>query len=109
MLISVPALSWFVAMLYSPAIDITAIYASSAFWAYLFAMLLLGQPLSRVTIGSIGLAFAGVVVLSMDGMSEGEAGGSGTDGEEVKVRGRAFGDAIMMFGESRLSCPTSAS
>jgi drug/metabolite transporter (DMT)-like permease len=97
LLISVPALSWFVAMLFTSAIDITAIYASSAFWAYLFAMLLLGQPLSRVTIGSIGLAFVGVVVLSVDGMGESvpEEGG-------VQVRGRAFGDMVMMFGKLQL-------
>lgn len=85
-------------MLYSPAIDITAIYATSAFWAYFFSMVLLRQPLSRVTVGSIGLAFAGVVVLSMDGMGEG--GGEAAEGDDVKVKGRAFGDMIMMFGKS---------
>lgn len=101
LLISVPALSWFVAMLYSPAIDITAIYATSAFWAYFFSMVLLRQPLSRVTVGSIGLAFAGVVLLSMDGMGEetGDKGEKGAGGEEVGQRGRAFGDLVMMFGE----------
>lgn len=93
-LISLPALSWFVAMLYSPAIDITAIYATSAFWAYFFSMLLLSQPLSRVTVGSIGMAFAGVVVLSLDGM-----GGEGEDAGPT--RGRAFGDMIMMIGRPR--------
>jgi drug/metabolite transporter (DMT)-like permease len=83
-------------MLYSPAIDITAIYATSAFWAYFFSMILLKQPLSRVTVGSIGLAFSGVVVLSLDGIGEaGEGEGKGEGGG----RGRAFGDLVMMFGE----------
>lgn len=91
LLISIPALAWFVAMLYSPALDVSAIYATSAFWAYFFSMWLLGEKLSRVTVGSIALAFAGVVVLSLDGLKEEEEGGA-------EGRGRAFGDIVMLIG-----------
>lgn len=92
-LISIPALAWFVAMLYSPALDVSAIYATSAFWAYFFSMWLLGEQLSRITVGSIALAFAGVIVLSLDGLKEGEE--EGTEG-----KGRAFGDIVMLIGTS---------
>lgn len=89
-LISVPALCWFVAVNLTTGLSVTTIYASSSFWTYLFSMVLLKQPLSRVTVGSIGLAFAGVVVLSLDGMSkEGSVGAPNP----------MLGDIVMMFGE----------
>jgi len=92
-LISVPALSWFVAMLFTSALDVTAIYASSAFFAYFFSMLLLKQPLSRITLGSIFLAFSGVLVISL---ADGESGG------ERAPSNRSLGDIIMLFGKSNL-------
>ena len=92
-LISIPALSWFVAMLFTSALDVTAIYASSAFFAYFFSMLLLKQPLSRITLGSIFLAFSGVLVISL---ADGESGG------ERAPSNRSLGDIIMLFGKSKL-------
>ena len=97
LLISIPALAWFVAMLYSPALDVSAIYATSAFWAYFFSMWLLGERLSRITVGSIALAFAGVIVLSLDGLKE--------DDDDAEGRGRAFGDLIMLIGTSLTDLP----
>lgn len=98
MLISAPALSWFVAMLFTSALDVTAIYASSAFFAYFFSMILLKQPLSRVTLGSIFLAFSGVLVISLAG--DGEEGGAG------QPSNRTLGDLVMLFGqyEIRAEC-----
>lgn len=90
-LISVPALSWFVAVNLTTGLSVTTIYASSSFWTYLFSMLLLKQPLSRVTVGSIGLAFAGVVVLSLDGISKESSAGAPNP---------VLGDIVMLFGES---------
>ncbi|KAL0250012.1 hypothetical protein I308_103315 [Cryptococcus tetragattii IND107] len=87
-LVTVPALSWFIAMQYSTPVDISSIYATSSFAAYGFSLLLLKETLNRVTIGSIVLAFMGVIVISVDGMGEG--------GEEA--RKRALGDSIMLFG-----------
>ncbi|OCF61909.1 hypothetical protein L486_01572 [Kwoniella mangroviensis CBS 10435] len=88
MILSIPALSWYVAMGLSPPVDITAIYSTSAFATYGFSMLLLRQPLSKITVGSIVLAFTGVVVISVDGMESGEEG----------LVGRVVGDAVMLFG-----------
>lgn len=105
-LISLPALSWFVAMLFTSALDVTAIYASSAFFAYFFSMILLKQPLSRVTLGSIFLAFSGVLVISL--------AGEGDDGDRAPSN-RSLGDIIMLFGmshcETRLTsrCSTARS
>ncbi|OCF39537.1 hypothetical protein I317_06646 [Kwoniella heveanensis CBS 569] len=86
--LSIPAISWYIAMTLSPPVDITAIYATSSFATYGFSLLLLGTPLSKVTVGSIGLAFAGVVVISLDGMGSGEG----------NLAGRVIGDGVMLFG-----------
>lgn len=96
-LISVPALSWFVAMNLTTGLAVTTIYATSAFWTYLFSMVLLKQPLSRITVGSIALAFAGVIVLSLDGLK----------GETTGAPNPLLGDIIMMFGKSMCSVRTS--
>ncbi|ODN78512.1 hypothetical protein L202_04139 [Cryptococcus amylolentus CBS 6039] len=87
-LVTVPALSWFVAMQYSMPVDITSIYATSSFAAYGFSLLLLGETLSRMTLGSILLAFLGVIIISLDGIDSGEGDSSR----------RAFGDGVMLFG-----------
>lgn len=92
-LISLPALAWFVAMLFTSALDVTAIYASSAFFAYFFSMVLLKQPLSRITLGSIALAFSGVLVISLAGGAEEEGEGVGAPSN------RTLGDLVMLFGE----------
>lgn len=89
-LVTVPAISWFIAMQYSTPVDITSIYATSSFAAYGFSLLLLKEPLNKVTVWSIILAFMGVIIISIDGMDEG--------GEEAGKR--ALGDSIMLFGKS---------
>jgi drug/metabolite transporter (DMT)-like permease len=52
-------------------------------------MILLKQPLSRVTLGSIFLAFAGVLVISLAG--DGDAG-------DRAPSNRTMGDIVMLFG-----------
>lgn len=79
-------------MLFTSALDVTAIYASSAFFAYFFSMILLKQPLSRVTLGSIFLAFSGVLVISL--ADDGDGGGEGAP------RNRTLGDLVMLLGMS---------
>ncbi|WRT69557.1 uncharacterized protein IL334_006544 [Kwoniella shivajii] len=87
-ILSIPALSWYIAMALSPPVDITAIYSTSAFATYGFSMILLGTPLSKTTTLSILLAFTGVVVISIDGLTDGTEG----------MLGRVIGDSIMLFG-----------
>jgi hypothetical protein len=58
-------------------------------------MLLLKQPLSRTTVGSIALAFAGVIVLSLAGSEVDDGGGASN---------RFLGDVVMMGGTSLLVC-----
>lgn len=94
MILSIPSISWYIAMTLSPPIDITSIYSTSAFATYGFSLLFLNQSLSRITISSIILAFVGVIVISIDGISDG--------GGDKEMLGRVVGDLIMLFGELRL-------
>lgn len=90
-LVSVPALSWFIAVNLTTGLAVTTIYATSSFWTYLFSMILLKQPLSRVTVGSIALAFLGVLVLALDGIK-----GEASEGAPYPM----LGDLVMTFGTS---------
>ncbi|ORX37911.1 hypothetical protein BD324DRAFT_623774 [Kockovaella imperatae] len=92
-LISLPALSWFIAVVFTTAMDVTTIYATSTFYAYFFSMLLLKQPLSRITIGSICMAFAGVLVIVFAGSSK--SNGTSVDNGP---KNRVLGDIIMTGG-----------
>ena len=89
LLISVPALSWFVAMVYTSTMDATSIYATSSFHAYFFSMLLLKVALNRTTLASIALAFGGVIVISF----------AGAGGDQAGASNRLLGDVVMMIGE----------
>ena len=104
LLISLPSISWFVAMVYTTAIDATAIYATSSFHTYLFSMLLLRHSLSRVTVASIALAFAGVLVIAF-------AGSDSTEGssDDMPALNRPLGDVIMLIGEPPCATPVHAS
>lgn len=108
-LVSVPALCWFVAVIYTSAMEVTAIYATSSFHAYFFSMMLLKQPLSRVTAGSIALAFAGVIVISFAGGDDDGSGesakGDGEVGGEGVAQNRVLGDLVMMCGKFRIMVP----
>ena len=88
LLVSVPALCWFVSIWLTTSLATTTIYASSSFYAYFFSMLLLRQPLSKITVGSIALAFGGVVVIALAGVTG--------DGEAPNP---VLGDIVMMCGE----------
>ncbi|KAL7424916.1 hypothetical protein Q5752_000603 [Cryptotrichosporon argae] len=101
LLISAPALSWYVAMALAPAMEVTALYATSAFHAYFFSMALLAAPLSRTTIASIAVAFAGVVVMTL-GAARGGSGGEGGGAEDTQWAGRLTGDAVMAVGAAML-------
>lgn len=97
-LISIPAICWFVAMAFSPAVDITAIYATSAFHTYFFSLLLLGTRLTRTTVLAIAVAFSGVLILTLDG-----AGKPAKDGDERRSgTRRVIGDVIMVVGAALL-------
>ena len=93
LLISAPALAWFIAVVFTTAMDVTTLYATSSFYAYFFSMLLLKQPLSRITVASICLAFAGVLVIVLAG-----AGGDGAEEGNVVAPNRVLGDIVMTIG-----------
>lgn len=91
-LVTIPAVCWFAAMALAPAVDITALYATSAFHTYFFSMLLLGTRLTRTTLGAIAVAFAGVLAITLDSGS-----GDGNMGSN-----RLLGDIIMVVGGAAL-------
>jgi drug/metabolite transporter (DMT)-like permease len=95
LLVSFPSICWYVAMALSPAMDITALYATSAFHTYFFSLLLLGTRLTKITVAAIAVAFAGVIVITFE-----DAGKEGkSDGES---RSRLVGDIIMVVGAAGL-------
>jgi drug/metabolite transporter (DMT)-like permease len=97
LLISFPAICWYVAMALSPAMDITAIYATSAFHTYFFSLLLLGTRLTKVTVAAIAVAFAGVLVITFDDAGKGDAG-KDADPTTPSAKSRMIGDLIMVVG-----------
>jgi len=98
LLVSFPSICWYVAMALSPAMDITAIYATSAFHTYFFSLLLLGTRLTKVTVAAIAVAFAGVIVITIDDA------GKKSDGETSAgpSANRLMGDIIMVIGAAGL-------
>lgn len=99
-LLSIPAIAWFVAVVFTGAMDVTVIYATASFHAYAFSIWLLKQPLSKVMLGAITLAFGGVVVITLGGLA---SSNDGSSGEEV-VKNRFLGDIIMAIGTCLPPC-----
>ncbi|ODV88159.1 hypothetical protein CANARDRAFT_174008 [[Candida] arabinofermentans NRRL YB-2248] len=62
--------TWYVAMGLSSGSDVTAIYNSSAFTAYLFAIPILGEKFSWLKMSSVVTAIFGVVVVAYSGKSD---------------------------------------
>ena len=95
--------SWYVAVDMTSASDLTAIYNCSAFFAYVFSILLLKDKLRLDKILSVGLAIAGVLVVAYgdkETKSSGHSGGavdpSNPDAEEPQ--NRALGNLIIGVG-----------
>lgn len=66
-ILTLAALTWYVAMGYSYSNDITAIYNCSAFFAYVFAVPLLHEKFSWVKLSSVAVAVFGVFIVVYSG------------------------------------------
>ncbi|KAG0708838.1 hypothetical protein DFH29DRAFT_889286 [Suillus ampliporus] len=64
---SIPALLWFIAVVYAPVTDITAIWNANAFFAYVFSVKLLNLQWGLVRICAVCLATAGVLTVVYGG------------------------------------------
>lgn len=83
--------SWYVAVDYTSASDLTAIYNCSAFFAYAFSIPLLNDKLRFDKIFAVAVAIAGVLIITY--------GDSGGDNEEAKeASNRALGNIIIGIG-----------
>lgn len=92
-LIALPSCSWYLATPLTSMTSITAIYNVFAFWAYLLAVRMLGEPASRAKLASVLLAILGVMVISLGGVVSGEAGPEPEAGSHPLV-----GDLLALFG-----------
>ncbi|KAG2044874.1 hypothetical protein BDR03DRAFT_937424 [Suillus americanus] len=60
---SIPALLWFIAVVYAPVTDVTAIWNTNAFFAYVFSVKLLNLKWSLIRMCAVCLAIVGVLTI----------------------------------------------
>lgn len=88
-IITTASITWYVAMIYSFSNDITAIYNCSAFFAYLFAVPVLGERFSWLRVSSVVMAIGGVFMVVYSGAS---------DSEESTKPHALFGNILILVG-----------
>lgn len=97
--------SWYVAVDLTTASDLTAIYNCSAFFAYAFAVPLLGEKLRLSKVFAVGVAILGVLVVaygdsspSKHGSKSGGGAGGPTAPEPDEASNRALGNIVIGVG-----------
>ncbi|KAH7325879.1 putative DUF6 domain protein [Stachybotrys elegans] len=105
--LTVAGLSWYIAVSMTTPSDLTAIYNCSAFFAYVFSVPLLKEPLRFDKSLAVLIAIAGVLVVAYGDVDENEAAADVTD--------RFFGNIIIGIGSvlyglyevlyKRFACP----
>lgn len=97
--------SWYVAVDMTTASDLTAIYNCSAFFAYAFAIPLLGEHLRASKVLAVAIAIAGVLVVAYGDTSpskHGSKSGGGAGGphapDKSEAGNRALGNVIIGIG-----------
>ena len=117
-------ISWYVAVNFTTASDLSAIYNCSAFFAYAFSICLLRDTIRFSKVLAVGIAIIGVLVVSYGGettvkhgnKSGGGAGGPHHDDSHADDAGRrVLGNIIMAVGSvlyglyevlyKRVACP----
>ncbi|KAH0358459.1 hypothetical protein KCU84_g8115, partial [Aureobasidium melanogenum] len=114
--------SWYVAVDLTTASDLTAIYNCSAFFAYAFAIPLLGEHFKWNKVFAVGVAIVGVLVVaygdvspSKHGSKSGGGAGGPTAPEPEEASNRALGNLVIGVGSvlygfyevlyKKLACP----
>ncbi|KXT17910.1 hypothetical protein AC579_5932 [Pseudocercospora musae] len=114
--------SWYVAVDLTTASDLTAIYNCSAFFAYAFAIPLLGEKLRISKVVSVGIAIIGVLVVAYGDVGHpkhGNKSGGGAGGpsapDSSEASNRALGNLVIGVGSilygfyevlyKRVACP----
>lgn len=114
--------SWYLAVDLTTASDLTAIYNCSAFFAYVFSIMLLNDKLRFDKILSVAIAIAGVLIVAYGdknptkhgGHSGGAVGGKPEE-EDAEASSRAVGNLVIGIGSvlyglyevlyKKLACP----
>ncbi|OQO10033.1 hypothetical protein B0A48_04389 [Cryoendolithus antarcticus] len=85
--------SWYLAVDLTTASDLTAIYNCSAFFAYAFAIPMLGEHLRWSKVFAVGVAIAGVLIVAYGDTAStakhGSKSGGGTGGNDAPVDSEA--------------------
>ncbi|KAF2858231.1 hypothetical protein K470DRAFT_260064 [Piedraia hortae CBS 480.64] len=115
--------SWYVAVDLTTASDLTAIYNCSAFFAYVFAVLMLGEKVKLSKVVAVAVAIVGVLVVAYGDKhstaKHGSKSGGGSGGPNVpsddEAENRALGNIIIGGGSilygfyevlyKRVACP----
>ncbi|USW47877.1 Putative solute carrier family 35 member F3/F4 [Septoria linicola] len=114
--------SWYVAVDMTTASDLTAIYNCSAFFAYAFAIPLLGEKLRWSKVASVIVAIVGVLVVAYGDQAHpkhGNKSGGGAGGpsapDSSEAKNRALGNLVIGVGSvlygfyevlyKRVACP----
>lgn len=94
--LTVAGLSWYVAVSLTTPSDLTAIYNCSAFFAYVFSVPLLHEPLRLDKSVAVLIAIAGVLVVAYGDTKSGDEGTE--DVEDVAASSRFFGNLVIGVG-----------
>jgi len=114
--------SWYVAVDLTTASDLTAIYNCSAFFAYAFAVPLLGEHLRPSKVAAVAVAILGVLIVAygdQGAAKHGNKSGGGAGGpsapEDSEASNRTLGNLIIGIGSvlygfyevlyKRVACP----
>jgi drug/metabolite transporter (DMT)-like permease len=120
--LTVAGASWYVAVDMTSPSDLTAIYNCSAFFAYVFSILLLKDKLRLDKILSVGLAILGVLIVAYGDSSAPKSpshGGGGSGGSnhspDTEAQNRPLGNLVIGVGSvmyglyevlyKRFACP----
>lgn len=97
--------SWYVAVDLTTASDLTAIYNCSAFFAYAFAVPLLGEKLRLSKVVAVGIAIVGVLVVAYGDQAtakHGNKSGGGSGGpnapDDSEASNRSLGNLVIGVG-----------
>lgn len=111
--LTVAGLSWYIAVSMTTAADLTAIYNCSAFFAYVFSVPLLHEPLRLDKSVAVLIAIAGVLVVAYG--DTGPSNDEGPGGSERGLANRFMGNLVIGVGSvlyglyevlyKRLACP----
>ena len=113
--LTVAGLSWYIAVSLTTPSDLTAIYNCSAFFAYVFSVPLLKEPLRADKSLAVLVAIVGVLVVAYGDSSGPETGGEDESGTGATASGRFFGNIVIGVGSvlyglyevlyKRFACP----